>query len=453
MHIRSYEKIFNRGLKGRDYAIFRLGEISWIENDSKAAVSFFSKLGSQYPNSPYLDDAIYEGATVSFESGEYVVAITGFQNLIQKFPMSPYVPESIRKRGMAYVGNTENKKAIRDFREYLKRYPRSDKSEEVLSSLNEALIAEGREEEFQKDKIAFQRANPESKALERIEFENGKEFHLAGNYQKSIPQLLQFLDNYPGSSYSLEATYYLAYDFDQIRNLDSALNFYLDLIAYGNSEYLKTAFERSSKIAFDRDSYEKAIIGYEGWYGLASSDEERVLANEGLMKSYYELANYDSSLAKAIAIADFESPFGNRNLALLYWAKSLEGLGKLDEARTRYQVTLDEATDENAAESKYRIAAIQYLLAEFRNSIETCLELVSSFSHYGFWNDQAFLLVADNFLGLDDLFQARATLESIIENSPSEETVALAREKLIEVEEKEKMLDQMSDTLITDTIE
>ncbi len=448
-----YEKIYNRGLKGRDYAIFRLGEISWIENDSKAAVGFFSKISVQYPKSPYLDDAMYEGATVSFESGDYVTAIAGFQGLIRKFPLSPYVPESIRKRGMAYVGRENNVKAIGDFREYLRRYPRSEKSEEVLSSLNEALIAEGREGEFQKDKVAFQKANPDSKALERIEFENGKELHLAGEYERSIPLLLKFLDDYPGSAYSLEATYYLAFDYDRTGDPDSAFNFYLDLIAFGNSEYLKTAFERSSKIAVEAEKYEKAIIGFEGWYGLATSDEERVLATEGLMRSYYEIENYDSSLAKAQSIADFESPFGNRNLALLYWAKSLEALGRLDDAKARYQITVNEASDENAAEAKFRIASIQYQLAEFRNSIETCLDLVSGFSQYAYWNDQAFLLVADNFLGLNDLFQARATLESIIENSPSEETVSRAREKLALVSEKEMILETMTDTLITDTIE
>ena len=442
-----FKTIFNRGYKGRDYAAFRLGEIYWIENQGALAKQYFGKIPEQYPTSPYLDDALYENANVSFESGDFQKAVLEYSNLIQSQKRSPYISEAYHKRGMSYAGLNKNNPAIKDFRFYLSKYPRNKKAVEVLSSLHEALIHENREGEFEDDKIAFQRANPESKALESIEFENGKEFHLAGEIDRAILLLSKFIQDYPNSSFREEAVFFMAEDYYSKPDFDSSYKYYQEVIEFGSSENLKTAFEKCSRIDLQRGNFSGASTNLAGWIELASGDEERIIAQEGLMRSYYAMEEYDSSLNLAIRISGFESPFGNRNLALLFWGKSLLKLGKLDEAKSQFEKTVNEATDENAAEALYLIASIQFQLAEFKESIQTCLDLISAFSHYAEWNDKSFLLIADNFIGLEDLFQARSTLESIIENSPSDTTVEEARKKLLIVQEKEELMNQMTDSI------
>jgi len=442
-----YKKIYNRGFKGRDYALFRLGEISWIEDKGNEAKRFFGKVLEQYPKSPYYDDALYERSTVSFEMGEYQNAVDGYGLVLIRFPRSIYIPNAYFKKGMSHMGMDQFGQATTDFREFLLRFPRNSNAEHVLSSLHEALNNAGRGDEFEKDKIAFQLANPESKALESIEFENGKESFLSGNYSNSIPMLTKFLRDYSLSSYGLEAANMLALSYDYSKQADSAFIYYQLVQAFGSSEYLKRALERSAIISRNKENYALALENFEGWFSLSSSPEEQTLAQEGLLICYYELEKYDSSLSLSRRISEIESPFGNRNQALLYWGKSLLKQGKLDEAKERFEITIDEASDENAAEAKYLISSIQYSLSEFRESIETCLELATAFNHYSYWNDQAYLLISDNFIGLDDLFQARATLESIIKNSPDQETVAKAREKLALVAEKEEALNEIIDTV------
>ncbi len=47
---------------------------------------------------------------------------------------------------------------------------------------------------------------------------------------------------------------------------------------------------------------------------------------------------------------------------------------------------------------------------------------------------RSFLLIADNYLKMNELLQAKATLNSLIENHPSEEIKAKARKKLNEID-------------------
>ena len=52
------------------------------------------------------------------------------------------------------------------------------------------------------------------------------------------------------------------------------------------------------------------------------------------------------------------------------------------------------------------------------------------FSNHDYWFGKTFLLIADYFVAQNELFQAKATLNSIIEGSPVEEVVAEAKQRL-----------------------
>jgi hypothetical protein len=56
--------------------------------------------------------------------------------------------------------------------------------------------------------------------------------------------------------------------------------------------------------------------------------------------------------------------------------------------------------------------------------------LANDFSVFVYWYERAFLLIAENYLAKDDSFMAKATLNSIIENSENKETIETAKQKL-----------------------
>ena len=70
--------------------------------------------------------------------------------------------------------------------------------------------------------------------------------------------------------------------------------------------------------------------------------------------------------------------------------------------------------------------------------MKSLFELTETYSAYDKWMGKAFILMSDNYLATDELFQAEATLNSLIENSSSDELKEEARKKLKTLEKAKK---------------
>ena len=56
-------------------------------------------------------------------------------------------------------------------------------------------------------------------------------------------------------------------------------------------------------------------------------------------------------------------------------------------------------------------------------SLDTCFKLKDKYSSYEYWVAKAFVLMADNYSALGNSFQAKATLESIIQNYDGDKSI------------------------------
>src|SRR6202000_1506703 len=59
----------------------------------------------------------------------------------------------------------------------------------------------------------------------------------------------------------------------------------------------------------------------------------------------------------------------------------------------------------------------------YKASQKTCFEMNTDFSNYEYWVAKAFILLADNYVKLKDNFQAKATLQSIIDNYKGDDDI------------------------------
>jgi TolA-binding protein len=90
-------------------------------------------------------------------------------------------------------------------------------------------------------------------------------------------------------------------------------------------------------------------------------------------------------------------------------------------------------------EAKYKIAEIQFASKAYKQSNETLFSLIKDYQAYTLWVGKAYLLIADNSVALDNAFQAKATLKSLIEKFPLESIKEEARVKLKAIEQSESI--------------
>ena len=98
-------------------------------------------------------------------------------------------------------------------------------------------------------------------------------------------------------------------------------------------------------------------------------------------------------------------------------------LGQFDNALLSLETTTELSKDKNGAEAQYYIGLILHQKEAYDSSNEALYDIPEQYGMYAEWLDKGFLLVAENFVAKKEYFQAKATLQSIIENSSDPVTV------------------------------
>jgi TolA-binding protein len=94
------------------------------------------------------------------------------------------------------------------------------------------------------------------------------------------------------------------------------------------------------------------------------------------------------------------------------------------------------------AEAKYFLALIYYELKNYEEAEKMCFEFIDEFSSYDYWLARNFILLADIYTSTGNYFQAKQTLQSIIDNYEGTDLKEIAYKKqnaLLELEKAEEM--------------
>jgi TolA-binding protein len=415
--------------------MFQKGVVLSINNRNEQAKQALQELIEKYPKSRYQDDAHYQRALIDYESGKYEAAVAGFSALIDRFPESKLVPNALQRRGTAYANLRQNEKAIADQKRVLEEYPSANVASGALYSLQEVLGTENRSSEFDVYLDKFKAANPESNALESVEFEAAKTMYFNQKYDQAVAKFESYLNTYPKSPFAVEARYFLADSYLRQNNMQVGLQRMKAVIDENKSEYVNRAIQRVADLEFEAKRYSEAIKYYSRLRDLATNRKEQQTALSGMMLSYYQSNDYTSTKRAANElISQGNASLNAYNSALLYRAKASYAQGNLNQTLTELRETVASATDIHGAEAQYLIAEVLHKQKKYQESIDVAFDFNTKYSNYDYWLGKTFLIIADNYTAMNELFQARATLNSIIDNAPNKEIVNAAKQKLAKLD-------------------
>ena len=102
---------------------------------------------------------------------------------------------------------------------------------------------------------------------------------------------------------------------------------------------------------------------------------------------------------------------------------------------------ITESRNELTAEAIYHRASILYSQTELGKARKDIYTLNEDFSAYEYWVVKGFILLSDIYVKEEDYFQAKATLQSIMDNYNDEKDGLLntCRTKLKEIEQLEEL--------------
>ena len=118
-------------------------------------------------------------------------------------------------------------------------------------------------------------------------------------------------------------------------------------------------------------------------------------------------------------------------------AKSAQVSGQYDVAINSYKAVVAANKGAMAAEARYEIANSWFALDRLNDAEKAAFEVINKSGSYDFWVTKAYILLGDIYFKQKDYFNAKATFQSIVENSLNAELKSEAQTKLNRVIEEE----------------
>ena len=297
--------------------------------------------------------------------------------------------------------------------------------------LQTSLTEQGNSDEFGEYLAKYKQINPSSGSTEGLEFENAKGLYFNTKYAKAAPALEAFVKSYPQNSQVTEAQFYIGESYYRLNDREKALEAHRAVVQDGRSAFLMRSLQRMGEMTHTGGDFPESNRFFGQMLKQARNKKEQAAALAGLMENYFDLGKFDSSAILADQILGQENPpLDQQNKATLFRGKVAMAQNDYSRATDEFLATLNTAKDASGAEAQYLLGEVLYKEKKNRESLDALYKLNQNFPQYQRWKDRGFLLIADNFIALGDKYQATATLNSIIAESPDKKTKDAAKTRL-----------------------
>lgn len=426
-----FQRAISESNSGADYALYRSAVVFNFQSQNQQAIIQLNALMDKFPTSLYLEDAIFQRGQILMEETQYAEASKSFSDLISKRPNSPFLPFALEGRAVANFSLRNYEQTILDYQTLLAKYSTATNAENALKGLQEALALQGRSSEFGEYLEVYKGSNPGSGSIQAIEYEAAKTLYFDKKYAQSVRAFENYLRSHPQTAQRSEGLYFLGDSHLQMGDIEKALTQFRYLEDESASPQRLRAMQRIGMIELQRGNFSTAIPYLDMAAANARNKLDEVEAVTGLMLANFEIKKFDQVILSADRLLTLSGVVPESTpTALLTKAKSQRLLNQKSQAETTLMSLVNEYNTVQGAEGLYWLAFYFQENEDFARSNDTIFDFSASFSDHDYWYGRLFLLLAENYERSGEAFQAKATLQSIVENSTNAEIKSMAQAKL-----------------------
>ncbi|NND93605.1 MAG: tetratricopeptide repeat protein [Flavobacteriales bacterium] len=435
--IASYEKAIALGRSGADYALFQKARSQGFKGDDLNKTKTLEEIVRRFDKSAYLVPAKYQLAQTFFKMDKDDQAFTMFENVLQNHSGSPYVKKSLLTMGLIHFRRAAYEDAISSFKKVVEDYPQDEDSKEAQARIQDVYVELGRMDEFN---TWYEQHVPSGSVAEQdsVNYRAAENKYSAGDCEGAILAFKDYLQKFQPGIFGINASYYMGECLFQQGGREQALDKYLFVIGQPTNQFSEPALFSAATITFEDRRFDEALSHYQALERVATYDNNILEARIGQMRCHFELGDYDQALSFTDAVlADDATPAHILKEAHFVRAKILLSQNDVEEALMEFRIVDELSSGKMGAESKFNIARIAYTQSDYSAAEQEIFELIQSYPSQEFWKVRAFLLLADVYTGMEDFFQAKATLQSIIDNVQDESVrkEAIAKyQSIVEIE-------------------
>ena len=413
----AYNKVVELKSVDADYAAFQKA-ISYgfvAKNDKK--IEDLNKFVATYTKSQYRDDALFELGNTYVTEKKNDLAIKTYDQLINESKKGSYASKAILRQGLIYYNAENDALALVKFKKIAAEYPKSPEALEAVATARLIYVDNGKVDEYATWVRTLDFVNVSDAELDNDTYEAAEKQYLQNNTKQSIASFSSYVSKFPNGIHALKANFYLAQSYFADGLETNAIPNYEYVIAQSRNEFTEQSLSRLAQIYLKKNDASKTIITLKRLESEADFPQNVTFAQSNLMKTYYEQKDYPNAVIYAEKVlANPKMDDKVKSDAQIIVARSAIQTNDEPKARLAYAKLLTIAKGELAAEALYYDAYFKNKDAKFEASNTTVQKLTKDYSGYKYFGAKGLVLMAKNFYGLKDSFQATYILESVIKN-------------------------------------
>ncbi|HEY8387683.1 MAG TPA: tetratricopeptide repeat protein [Parasegetibacter sp.] len=425
-----YSQVVGYSWASGDYASFQMAMIAGVTNPSEK-IKLLSSLERMYPNSTLIPDANMEIAQAYLANEQFSQAIPYLENIIASNVTGNLKPEAYLKMGIANYNLHRNTEALNNYETLIMQYPNTAEAEAALENIGNIYVELGRTDDY----VAFlKKAGKDISVSEEdaLTFSAAEVQYLNGNLAAALNSLNTYINRFPDGAHIIDAEYYRATIYENRKEWAAAAKSYEAVALRAPNKHAEKAVLQAARLNyFDLKDFNKAETYFTQLKQLASNQENRMEAMRGLLRSQFELKKWSDAVDNARdLLREKGASTDDKVLAGMVVAKSHQQNREFDKAISEYKNVVNLSKGAYAAEARYQIAEIQFQQNNLTQSEKSAFEVINKSGSYDYWVTKAYILLGDIYWKQKDYFNAKATFQSIADNSSYEDLKAEAAGKL-----------------------
>jgi len=419
-----YQKAAEQKVTGYDYALYQYAQILGLQGNINQEISVLDRLVREVPDSRYADVALIEKADAYIQANQMAEARVPLRTLVQKYSgKSDLINKALFKLGLIEYNLGDSDEALKYYNQILKNNPTSQESSNALSAIEEIYVIDrGDPDSYFRviEKIPGMKVGQRQK--DSLQYSVAGSFYNNGQYEKAVQAFDQYLTRYPNGFYALDAYYNRAESNVLLKRFDAALTDYESVIEKGKSSYYKEAVKKAAIIAYnDQKDFKKALKYYSLFEELANGGQEQFDAQVNALNSAFKIQDKAAILKFAKKVKD-NALANNQQKSLAHFtlAKSKIESGQPEDALDDLDFVIAHSDNQETAEARYLVARILYEQNRLPEAATKVKDAYTKNGAYPRWVAKSLLLNARILIKQDDLFNAKAAVEAVIDNFPGD---------------------------------
>lgn len=423
-----YSQAYKRKDQESAYALYQSGISHGYNNSDAQKISVLNTFVDEFSTSDLYPAALFELGDAYFKTGKNEEALKRFEAVSTAYADNPLAKKALLQTGLILYRNQQYEAALSSFKEIVARYPNFNDSKEAIARAEDIYVELGQVDEYNAWISGLNFYDLTQGALDSINYRAAENAYSKEDCDKSIELFTSYLRKFENPIFKINANFYTAECYFKQGNNDSAAVYYNVIANAPVNKFSEPSLVTVAYLNYQAKKYQLALEQYIKLNEVATFKSNKIESQLGQMRCYRELNNYRFAIDYSNRVT-FYSTVPEEFLieARKTKAESYLKLRDTTQAYIAFKELHDNHKTIEGAEALYQMANIQYLRGDYTAAEDLVFEMVNSTPIYDDWLAKSFILLADVYVKTDNLFQAKATLKSVIENHDGADLVTIAQ--------------------------